>query len=237
MSRLLFPFALAFAALCSLPHASAGIIVSTSGVPTSFSPGDSFLVDLLIADNAGATIDLSAYSFDLTLESQQGTAGIDFLFGPLTEPTDTADFVFRHLPAGASLYSLSNTFPIDDSAQLTLANFLLDDLTFAPVQVTLAPGERHVLAQVQIITTAAAGDLTLTIGPTVTLQDAVQAADFSFPSPTLPYTTSAPDVVLSTDSGGAIVPEPGSLAIWSLLGAGGLFVQRNKERRRAASQP
>ncbi len=199
----------------------AGVMLTFDGLPTSFTPGDSFTFSVKLTGAQG----LASYDIPLVLSAASGTPEVDFGFDPV--PTAApANYVFP-----SDLFFFAIAFPQGAEDHLAISDFNFDS-GFNLVGVDTVAGVNDVLAVVSVTTTTGVtGPLTISIDESFLQLDNVDLdpiPDFADVLANLPATT-------ITQSQQATVPEPASLLVWSLGAAGLTVISRRRCKRDSSS--
>ena len=199
------------------------LAISVSGFPTTYTPGHTISVEVGLS----GAVDLNAYNVGLELNSSKGTAGSDFSFegSPNTVQAPAGSYVFDSAQGVSSPFGFvatPDTIPGTNTALLSLSDFL------ASGEMVLDQSPYTVLATVDIATTPAAGNLTLSFDgtPLELLTPAGQPVNgFSTLSSDL-ASFNPPPVIAQT-------PEPGTFALLAVdaIGFVACVLWRRRQKR------
>lgn len=197
------------------PAAQAGLTIS---VPANndVMPGDSGSFDVSIANDGPGPVDIAGFTIDLSVTPTPGVSFTDVG----TNSTST-DYLFFGVGAVEFGFFPFPPFPFTSDLFPNTA-FLASDLASLAPSVELAAGEVKTLGKVsfELGPSASGGDVfTVGFGAMTGLSD-------PFGGFITDFTTQ--------DGTVSVIPEPGALAVWSLLAALGITVGWWRRKRRAA---
>ena len=170
-------------------------VLTLENVPATYTPGDAFTFDILLV---GAE-DLASYEVTILLGSSAGVAGTDFKF---TGAVKGSPYVFT---ADDGLF---DAVLGPDMTRITINDLLILD----PGDTLTVAGVNDTIARVSVMTTAAAGTLSLMLEAATLMLDT-----FEFePIPEISSVLDAPPSATST-ADATVIPTPSTAAIGFIL--------------------
>jgi len=205
-----------------LAPAQAMILIDVGSV--DLLPDETATVDVLISSDESAGELLSAFNLELRITPTGGTTSTLQLVDPQTNAYDLDPaYVFSGSSGGLLRMVLSSGSQPGDT-------LLVGDSTADFSDVTLTASQ--LLVRVEIDHQFPAGvDPASTLGQSFTFEVVERASTFFYDKSYV-----APLSYTSTPGTATIVPEPGSLIVWSIFGAIGLIALRRRWRSSPAAE-
>lgn len=200
-----------FALLCLLCVCGSSALsapIEINGLPSSFTPGQSFSFEVSLPPVAN----LGAYNIDLLLTGSSGAAGTDFSFNLAGTDVASSGYVF---PSAANYFDSVN---VDSPLvqRLSLTDF---DLT----GVSVVDGVNDRIATV-FVDTVGGFDGSLTIA--LDFGGLILDTPDTTPTPVAEFSQTVADTQAAGDFGIAPIPEPTAIILFTLGGSAGLACRR-----------
>lgn len=200
----------ALSLICLGSAAQAAPVLTLENVPATYTPGDAFTFDVRLV---GAE-DLASYDVTIFLNSSAGIAGTDFKF---TGAVKGSPYVFT---ADDGIFAAVLNA---DMTRITLNDLLILD----PGDTLTVAGVNDTIAHVSVMTTAAAGTLSLMLETTTLMLDTFEFA----PIPEIASILDAsPSATSRADA--TVIPTPSSAAMGFIL----FVIMSAAQRRRHVSR-